>query len=82
MLIVAFRTLRKMYYPSDLYRLIVASSWVNLEEQANEFFNSAFIASRIFAAGHIARLAHRKLLKAPSILPDRFSISFLNTMLK
>lgn len=81
-MVFAFRSLKKMYFPNDLYRIIYARQWKDFDREAVQMFNSAFLSSRVFVAKYIERLAYKELLGLESQLPRNFSIGFIEILVE
>lgn len=82
MMVLAFRALKKQYFPNDLYRIIYARQWKDFDKEASYMLNSAFVASRIFVAKYIERLAYKELLGLETQLPRTLSVSFIDYFLE
>jgi hypothetical protein len=81
MMIIAFRSLKKMYFPNDLYRIIYARQWKDFDKEAIYMLGSAFLDSRIFVGKYIERLAYKELLGLETQLPRSFSKEFVEAFM-
>ncbi|CAG9320721.1 unnamed protein product [Blepharisma stoltei] len=79
-LVIAYRTMKKMYFPNDLYRIIHVKEWTDFEKEAVFMLDSAFLDSRIFVAKYIERLAYKELLGVKTQLPESLSGVLLNKL--
>ena len=80
-MILAFRSLKKMYFPNDLYRIIYARQWKDFDKEAIFMLKSAFLSSRIFVAKYIERLAYKELLGLETQLSRNLSDQFFELLL-
>ena len=81
-MVYAFRSLKKMYFPNDLYRIIFARQWKDFDKESVNMFSSAFLSSRVFVAKYIERLAYKELLGLESQLPRNFSQAFISGLIE
>ena len=79
MMIIAFRMLKKYYFPNDLYRIVRAHQWENIEDGLASMLKSPFFESQLFGVSHLQRLASIELLQQSS-LPETLSMEFYDDL--